>query len=81
MAKEIEYHLDILGQEVRVGNYVAAAFRSTYSSTLNICKVIRLTPKKVYLLGLKETHEWSVWPSETVKIDGVEAMAFILKYA
>lgn len=81
MAKaDPEFHSDIVGQEIRVGSYVAASYRSTYSSTLTICRVTRLTPKKINIVGLKDKKEWSIWPHETVKLSGEDVLAFILKY-
>ena len=81
MAKvDPEFHLDILGQEVRVGNYVAASYRGRYSSTLTIARVTKLTPKKINLIGLKDKNEWSIWSGEVVKLSGEDVLAFILKY-
>jgi len=82
MAKEKtpEFHLDILGQEIRVGNYVAASLKSMYGSTLHVARITKLTPKKVNLTGLKNKREWSIWAQETVKLSGEDVSAFILKY-
>lgn len=82
MAKEKapEFHLDILGQEIRVDNYVVASLKSMYGSTLHVARIIKLTPKKVNLVGLKNKREWSTWAHETVKLSGEDVLAFILKY-
>ena len=81
MAKaDPEFHLDIIGQEVRVGSYVAASFKGRYTSTLTVAKVTKLTPKKVNLISLKDKEERSVLATETVKLSGEDILAFILKY-
>lgn len=81
MAKaEIEFHLDLIGQEIRVGNYVAATLRVQYSSTMQVARITKLTPKKVNLIGLRDKSEWSCWPYETVKLSGEAVLAFILKH-
>ena len=79
--KELPIHLDILGQELAVGNYVAGARPTQYSSSMVICKIVKVTPKKVYLETVKGKREWSTWPYETIKLSGEDVMAFILKYA
>ena len=81
MAKQDpEFHIDLIGQEVRVGNYIAASYRGAYSSTLTVARVTRLTPKKVNLISLKDKKEWSIWAHEVVKLSGEDVLAFILKY-
>ena len=72
--------IDLLGQDIIVGNYVAASYKTQYSSTLVVCRITRFTAKKVNLVGLKDKREWSTWPSETVKLSGEDVLAFILKY-
>lgn len=83
MAKEVTIHYDLLGQELSVGCYVVASRRGAYSSTMCICKVTKLTPKKITIEDVKKGYdsEWSTYPTETVKLSGEEATAFILKYA
>jgi len=75
-----EFHLDLLGQEVRVGNYVVASLKSSYGSTLQIAKVDRLTPMKIFLSGVKTKRTWSTWSSECVKLSGEDVLAFILTH-
>ena len=79
MPKEL-VHADLLGQEITVGNYVVASQRSQYSSTMTICRIVRTTPKKVFLENVKTKREWSTWPQETVKLSGEDVLHYILKY-
>ena len=82
MASKTEIiHKDILGQDIAIGNYVAASRKFHYSSEMSICRVIRTTPKKVFLENVKDKREWSTWPHETVKLSGEDVLAFILTYA
>jgi hypothetical protein len=78
--KPPEFHIDLLGQEICIGNYVVASYKNSYSSTLTICRVTRLTEKKVCLKGIQRKDEWLDWPHETVKLSGEDILAFILKY-
>ena len=81
MAKQDpKFHLDLIGREVRVGDYVAAYLKVSYSNTLQIAKVVKLTPKKVNLVGLKNKKEWSAWAGDVAKLDSEDVVAFILKY-
>jgi hypothetical protein len=81
MAKSYpDFHHDIIGQEIRVGDIVAAPLRGGYSSTLTIARIVKVTPKKVNLIGLKDKNEWSIWANETAKLNSEDVLAFILKY-
>jgi hypothetical protein len=82
MAKEIITHTDLMGQNISVGSYVVASHKNAYTSSMCICCITKLTPKKVFLKDVKKVYkEWSVWPSETVKLSGEEALFYILKHA
>lgn len=80
MAKAPEFHLDIVDQEIRAGDFVAAPLRGGYSSTLTIAKITKLTPKKVNLISINDKYEWSIWARETAKLNSEDILAFILKY-
>lgn len=78
--KEKIVHTDILGQEITDGCYVASSHRNT----MHICKVIKISPKMLRIIDVKSKKPgdgWLAYPSETVKLSGEDAMAFILKYA
>ena len=82
MTKKTTEHEDILGQPITDGCYVAASHRNN----MYVCKVIKVNPKMLRILDVKSKHEsdqdgWLVYPSETVKLSGEDAIAFILKYA
>ena len=78
--KAPEFHIDKIGQEVRPGNYVTACYSGRYSASLELARVVKITPKKIYLVGLKDKNEWSVWSTEVVKLTGEDMLAFLLKY-
>lgn len=80
--KEPVKHIDILGQEITEGCYVAAP----RSNTMYICRVTKLNPKMIRIVNAKRGDSrsgdgWLVYPKETVRLTGEEAMAYILKYA
>lgn len=80
--KEPVIHTDILGQELIEGCYVAAP----RSNAMYICKVTKLNPKMIRIVNAKKSAYrsdvgWLVYPNETVRLTGEEAMAYILKYA
>lgn len=84
MTKAAPIYLDLLGQELAIGNYVVCSRKSTYSSTLTVCQIIRFTPMKVCVKSIGKDQyqrEWATWPSETVKMTGAESTAYILKNA
>jgi hypothetical protein len=82
MAKEITVHLDLLGRELSVGSVVAAMRHHGYSTSMCVCRVTKINPKKVTLEDVKKEYaEWLTYSNETVKLSSEEATAFILKYA
>ncbi len=81
MAKAQIVHKDILGQDLIEGNYVAAS----HHNSMYICRVIKITPKQIRIVNVKSNSRldtgWLKYSSETVKLSGEDAMAFILTYA
>lgn len=80
--KEPVEHTDILGQTLTEGCYVAAPRHNT----MYICRVTKLNPKMIRIVnakksGYRSSDGWLVYPKETVKLSGEEAMLYILKYA
>ena len=73
----IKIHEDILGQPISLGSYMAVA----RSNTLDICSVIKITPKMLRVVPIKrsESNGYFVYPSETVILSGPDAMVYILK--
>lgn len=78
MAKEIEQKVDILGQPLEVGCYVAAA----RSNDLLVCKIEKITNKMVHLLEHKSSgykQQFMAYPGNVVRLDGPDALAYILR--
>ncbi len=79
--KEPIIRKDKLGQELEEGNYVAGCHRNT----MYICKVIKVNNVMLRICDVKHSgyrdDGWLVYPNETVKLTGEDAMAYILKYA
>lgn len=78
MAKVIEKQLDILGQEVNEGNYVAVS----HHNMLHIAQIVRITPKmmRVKTIG-KYKSEMQVYSTQSILLSGPDALVYILKYA
>jgi len=77
-----ERHLDILGQTIQEGNYVAVS----HKNLLQVCKVIRLNPKMMRVKPIKKDYYYRgdghlVYSNQTILLSGEEATAYILKYA
>lgn len=77
---------DILGQPLEVGNYVAVG----KSNAMYICQVCKITPKmiraklvnkKEYVRGGHSDDGMLIYSSNTVKLSGEDAVAYVLKYA
>jgi hypothetical protein len=80
--KEPVIHLDKLGQTIEEGNYVAGCHRNS----MYICKILKCTAKQIRINDIKSLNKrhdagWLVYPGETVKLSGEDAIAYILKYA
>lgn len=78
MAKEKEQKIDILGQPLDEGCYVAAARKSR----LLVCKIDRISNKMIHLIEHKANgykQEFMTYPGDVVRLDGPDALAYILK--
>ena len=79
--KEKPIHLDKLGQELAEGNYVAGCHRNT----MYICKIVATHNVQIRIQDVKKSafrdNGLLVYPRETVKLSGEDAIAYILKYA
>jgi len=75
MTKKEITHLDILGNELQVGDYVAAS----YYRGLGICRVVKLTPKMVSLNLVGSKWNKSVYPNEMVKLKPEDVTMYILR--
>lgn len=79
MAKEIEQKVDILGQPLEVGCYVAAA----RSNILLVCKIEKITNKMVHLEEHKTNSTYRqafmTYPTNVVRLDGPDALAYIIR--
>jgi len=79
MAKEIEQKVDILGQPLDLGCYVAAA----RSNDLLVCKIEKITNKMLHLVehksGDKYKQKFMAYPANVVRLDGPDALAYILR--
>lgn len=80
--------VDILGQILEIGNYVAVG----KGNAMYICQVCKLTPKMIRAKPIRSQDShilgWSnkdngvlIYSSNTVKLSGEDAVAYILKYA
>jgi hypothetical protein len=75
MAKQAIEHRDILDRVIEVGDVVAMA----YSNSLAIAIVDKLNPKMVRVKRPNSTWAQNKYPQDLVKIDGPEAMVYLLK--
>jgi hypothetical protein len=69
---------DILGQPIVLGCYVAAP----RSNALKVCQVEKITNKMVHLKAVNKTgwrDEFMIYPEHAVRLDGPDALAYILK--
>lgn len=81
MPKEQIEHVDILGQPLAEGNYVAISRHNE----MYICQIKKITPKMmraVTLHGYGSTGDgWLIYSKNTVLLSGPDAMLYILKYS
>jgi hypothetical protein len=80
MSKAKPEHLDILGQPITEGAYVAVS----HHNQLYVCKVGKMTPKMIRAHPLKypcRNSGWLKYTTETVILSGPDALAYILKHA
>jgi hypothetical protein len=75
MAKPAIEHKDILGKPIVPGDVVAMA----YSNSLAIAIIDKLNPKMVKVKRPNSTWAQNKYPYDLIKIDGPEAMLYLLK--
>lgn len=79
--KKQAIHLDKLGQELNVGNYVVGCHRNS----VYICRILRINKVMIRIQNIRhnkyDEDGWLVYPDQTVKLSGEDATAYILKYA
>ena len=75
-AAKIE-HVDILGQPLAEGNYVAIS----HHNSMYICKIVKVTPKKIRAQPIKWKGDGGllIYPTDSVLLSGPDALAYILK--
>lgn len=78
MPKEKVEHVDILGQPVSEGSYVAVS----HKNGLYVCKITKLTEKMARVTPIKGYYRnsdgWLVYTSQCVILSGPDALAYIL---
>ncbi len=73
-------HVDILGQPIKLGGYVAMS----HHNTLQICTVTKINPKTVRvnpLFGYYKKYGYQISPIQAVLLSGPDALAYILANA
>jgi hypothetical protein len=73
--KTVIEHKDILGKPIVVGDVVAMA----YSNSLAIAIIDKLNPKMIRVKRPNSTWAQNKYPYDLIKIDGPEAMLYLLK--
>ena len=75
MAKEAIEHKDILGRLIEVGDVVAMANHNSMA----IAIVDKLNPKMIKVKRPNSSWAQNKYPQDLIKIDGPEAMVYLLK--
>lgn len=83
--KEKITQTDILGQPLEIGSYVAVS----KGNAMYICQISKITPKMIRAKGINSNSPYQalrsdgmlIYSSNTVKLSGEDAVAYILKYA
>lgn len=76
MIKKVEIvHVDLLGNEIHVGNHVAAY----YFNGLTVCRVEKLTPKMVKVKPIDKNWSKSIYPHDLVKINDDDVTMYLLR--
>lgn len=77
--RKVIQHNDILGEPLALGNHVAVARHNS----LHVCSILKMTPKQMRVVPVKNkksSHEgWLVYPHDSLKVDGENALAYILR--
>ena len=73
--------MDILGQPLVEGNYVAVS----HKNSLQICQISRLSPKMMRVVPVKNTYYRGdghlIYGDQAILLSGPDALAYILTYA
>jgi len=81
MPKEVIEHVDILGQPLVEGSYVAIS----RGNAMYICRIKKITPKMMRaapLTGYCHSPDgWLIYSQNSVLLSGQDAMVYILKYS
>lgn len=81
MAKEISEHLDLLGQPLAEGNYVAVS----HHNMLQVCQIKKLNPKMMRVVPVRNHYYRKdghlVYSNQAILLSGPDALAYILTYA
>ena len=75
MAKQAIEHRDILDRVIEVGDVVAMANHNS----MTVAIVDKLNPKMVRVKRPNSTWAQNKYPQDLIKIDGPEAMVYLLK--
>jgi len=82
MTKVQTEHLDILGQPLAEGNYVAVCHRNQ----LQVCQITKINPKMMRVVPIKKEYLWRrewhlIYSHQSILLSGPDALAYILTYA
>jgi len=82
MAKEKPEHLDILGQPLSEGNYVAVS----HHNMLQVCQITKINPKMMRVIPVKKGYYSRkdghlIYSHQSILLSGPDALAYILTYA
>lgn len=76
MTKKVATHVDLLGHELNVGDFVAAH----YYNSLSICKITKLNPKMVQIIPVvKGAWRKNVYPHDMVKVSPDDVTLYLLR--
>lgn len=68
-------HVDLLGREISVGDFVVAP----YHNGLNIYSVFKLTPKMIKISKIGGSSGRSIYAKDSLKVDPNELTMYLLK--
>jgi len=80
MGKVISDHLDLLGQPLAEGNYVAVS----HHNMLQVCQIKKLNPKMMRVMPVRNHYRhdgFLIYSNQAVLLSGQDALAYILTYA
>jgi len=82
MTKVRTEHLDILGQPLSEGNYVAVSHRNA----LQVCQITKINPKMMRVVPVQKQYRWRkdghlIYSHQSILLSGPDALAYILTYA